>query len=740
MRRSRSTGTLAGSVPPRILPAPPVLNAIQLGFAPDAMRTSLGASSYATVSSRTTPAGLRAPQLLTEQTAQMSVGEGLSTARPAPAAPRPATAVSTPHEEDSVVSGGGALSRSGFSTFSSATQHLLRSQPQLLRSQFGASMGGGGGGVVQNQHVVYQQAPAGGTKNTSMSSASQRGHQAGASGGSGLDRLPAEAAATGAAGDGVTPSAARDRAVGGQMLTSSQPYVPPLRMVDLKKNSSAGSASNSKLSTTTSAPSQGGARFANKRRTAGGAKEKGAVNTAQCFAVDGSCLGVGASGFLEMDLHQILRGQPLQDYINQQQLRAGVTTGCDQGASASSSSSTYNHQTGGYTYGGQQGYTSSSSSTARGSAGVSCYSRSGSGSGLVLSMKGFSAGRHYWEAVLLPHPSAAASLSNAARVANVSGGHPHQAAHAKGGQAHPAQPPTTDVKFGVVPRGVSTCLDTARSIDENSGFAITLACGRHIKPGDTVGLLLDLTERMGRLSCFVNGKFCKDALSLSDIPKSMALFPALSIEAFDPSCHFVFGIKEDPALPELHRHTLHEAEFAAASNGGCLSYNDEIRARRVALSHTGNTVEISSNLNDELQVQVGDAILFVELSDFIPSGTAAGFNASTSSSASASASGRGRNSNGAVAAGTGSGLSVASPSSRWSFSASPPSVLAQDAFYMHREFDTNCPPNQTVLKVAYKFVALAPGVATFKSRSVEDGGEGRENWKQTLRVVVQPVA
>ena len=48
-----------------------------------------------------------------------------------------------------------------------------------------------------------------------------------------------------------------------------------------------------------------------------------------------------------------------------------------------------------------------------------------------------------------------------------------------------------------------------------------------------------------------------------------------------------------------------------ANKASC--YADEILARKVALAHRGSTVEISSQLTDDLKIRSGDAILFVEL-------------------------------------------------------------------------------------------------------------------------------
>ena len=52
-----------------------------------------------------------------------------------------------------------------------------------------------------------------------------------------------------------------------------------------------------------------------------GGSSSSTANASHCFAVDASCLGAEASGFYEVDVSQVLRGQPLQDFIAHHLLR-----------------------------------------------------------------------------------------------------------------------------------------------------------------------------------------------------------------------------------------------------------------------------------------------------------------------------------------------------------------------------------------------------------------------------------
>ncbi|CAD7922413.1 unnamed protein product [Amoebophrya sp. A120] len=295
------------------------------------------------------------------------------------------------------------------------------------------------------------------------------------------------------------------------------------------------------------------------------------------------------------------------------------------------------------------------------------YVRSGTGTGMLLSVKGFSSGKHYWEFLNTAEPG------------------PQQ------------QTAGVDIKFGVVPRGVETRININQSVEENEGHCVTLAQGRHFRPGDTLGVLLDASQPQAKLSFWINGKFSADARSLPDIPKSYPLFPAISLEGSEASsCSFV--IKENPPVPDLLRHAQAEAEHEASGSHGA-TYQDELSARKVAGFHTGNTVEISANVTEDLSLTVGDAVLFVELEDV-------------------------------------------ADENEWRFAIDREDVVAQDVFYLHREFDLNFHPGHTVLKVAFKFVALAPGVAVFRScyHGARCGPPSAASWRQTLRVVVQEAA
>eukprot|EP00392_Amoebophrya_sp_AT5.2_P005841 g5851.t1 len=304
------------------------------------------------------------------------------------------------------------------------------------------------------------------------------------------------------------------------------------------------------------------------------------------------------------------------------------------------------------------------------------FTRSGGETGMLVGVKGFHSGKHYWEILNGSEGGLGASSS------------------------------AVDIKFGIVPRAVDTRIDVTRSIEENQGYCVTLAQGRHVKTGDTVGVLLDMTGGSARLSFFVNHKFSRHAASIVNIPKSKAFFPAVSLEGNDQT-----------------------------------RYKDELSARRVALAHNGSTVEISSHLSEDLKLNVafwngfqmvekaesgaeyvtqiadpktpkisgptfrdtdkfplhmGDAILFVDLEDV-------------------------------------------ADDNEWRFAIDREEVVSQDVFYLHREFDLNTIPGRTVLKVAFKFVALRAGVATFRScyGRASGGSGGQQSWRQAVRILVQ---
>ncbi len=209
---------------------------------------------------------------------------------------------------------------------------------------------------------------------------------------------------------------------------------------------------------------------------------------------------------------------------------------------------------------------------------------------LLVSNKGFSSGIHYWELV--------------DEIASSDG---------------------VELKIGVLPRSLDAVINLHKSLDSNRGFGCTLIHGRNVHAGDTIGVLLDLSSgsSTGKLSFFVNGQFRGEALSVVDIPKNRALFPAFSLQSQHGQpqqgqqqqpqggktreCHI--QVREEPAkLPNLEEHERDERAFLD-------SCRTEILARKIAFAHTGSTLEINSLVSEDLKINKGDAILFVERDD-----------------------------------------------------------------------------------------------------------------------------
>ena len=64
-------------------------------------------------------------------------------------------------------------------------------------------------------------------------------------------------------------------------------------------------------------------------------------------------------------------------------------------------------------------------------------------------------------------------------------------------------------------------------------------------------------------------------------------------------------------------------------------------------------------------------------------------------------------------------------------------MLAQDLFYMHREFDAGSGTNESLLKVAFKFVALTPGTTVLKSVYAEvREDQVPDKYDHWLRIIV----
>lgn len=315
---------------------------------------------------------------------------------------------------------------------------------------------------------------------------------------------------------------------------------------------------------------------------------------------------------------------------------------------------------------------------------------------MILSSRGFNTGAMYWEFADLIVPQ-------------------------KDGMA------SADIGFkvGVVPRSALSGLDIDSDIHYNNGYGEMFSHGAaegDLRYGDRVGVLLDLTgDEKGKLSFFVNGVF-RNVCSVTGIEQNKPLYPAFSTIG-RAGAQVRFEILKSPPVPDLKLHARAEQRYvqqvkeqaAQESNYGWLlrrrSPQEERRRIQIAMAHSGGTVEISSQLCDDLRLRQGDAVLFVEQSSPI---------------------------SGCV----------------WQFEIENEHVLAQDGLYQHAEFDQHATqdaslalpkdalsPSGTVLKLAFKFVALNPGTAIFKSRhakpsSASEEGTQPRDWAQTLKVVV----
>lgn len=285
-----------------------------------------------------------------------------------------------------------------------------------------------------------------------------------------------------------------------------------------------------------------------------------------------------------------------------------------------------------------------------------------------------------------------------------------------------------DVGFcvGVVPRSAGTGLDIDNDLQANGGYGEGFSHGPaegDLHYGDRLGVLLQLTGEKGKLSFFVNGQF-RNVTSIHNLEKTKPLYPAFcTIGHTDTQCRF--EVLKNPQIPNIALHAEAEARFlksakesAERESFGYLSRRrspqEERRRIQIAMAHTGGTVEISSQLGDDLRLRHGDAILFVEQTSL---------------------------SSGCV----------------WQFEIGDEHVVAQDMFYQHAEFDQHATqdaslalpkdalslsPSGTVLKLAFKFVALAPGTTTFKSRhtrlsAANDTQQASSpDWTQYLKITV----
>eukprot|EP00397_Hematodinium_sp_SG-2012_P015077 GEMP01015349.1.p1 GENE.GEMP01015349.1~~GEMP01015349.1.p1 ORF type:complete len:651 (+),score=117.53 GEMP01015349.1:183-2135(+) len=294
---------------------------------------------------------------------------------------------------------------------------------------------------------------------------------------------------------------------------------------------------------------------------------------------------------------------------------------------------------------------------------------------MLISAKGYANGQHYWE------------LQDCIEIDDDS-------------------EPQIRFCVGLVPRSIRQAVDIDMTIANNSGFSLGLTHGlgkTEFQYGDRIGVHLDCTGHMAVMRFFKNGQFSATGcgLSLKNIPKDKPLYPALCMMGH-ASAHCAFSVVPSPTMPNIAEHEEREADYIAIMEHEvrrtklCTlrrpQYSDK-RKRDISLAHRGATVEISSALNNELAIRQGDAILFVD--------------------------------------------KHVDEECEWHFDVSDDEILAQDTFYLHQEFDLHSPTACTVVKVAYKFIALSPGIVEFRSSYAPM--QGIPQWRQAVRIVINKV-
>lgn len=255
----------------------------------------------------------------------------------------------------------------------------------------------------------------------------------------------------------------------------------------------------------------------------------------------------------------------------------------------------------------------------------------------------------------------------------------------------------TSYRVGVVPRSLQKPVDINNTIEHNGGFSVWVDHGPkedQMKYGDRMGVYLICIDDEATMHFFKNGKFC-GIFSLRAIPVDKPLYPAICVKGHH-SARSAINITSSPRVPCLSEHQEKESEFVKTrqqlSIKKCFTrpMYPMAQQKKIASSHLGGTVEISSQLTEELKLRAGDAILFVDQHD--------------------------------------------DDDSEWQFETVEDNVLAQDFFYHHQEYDVHSSATANTLKVAFKFVALAPGVAILKSAYTPT--QQVPKWTQKLKVVV----
>merc|ERR1719247_1840161 len=247
-------------------------------------------------------------------------------------------------------------------------------------------------------------------------------------------------------------------------------------------------------------------------------------------------------------------------------------------------------------------------------------------------------------------------------------------------------------RIGCVPRMATVGLDLDSDILENHGVGVRVIHGKDLQYGDRVGILVDLGsggQPKAELKFFKNGSFLHIpvTLPLANPGRTPVYFAIAS--AGRPNSELSFALVPSPSIPDLKAYDAavqqHKPVIPKA-----LVVTPAVLA--IAQAHVGNTVEISSQLHEELRLRQGDAILFVD-------------------------------------------TGAPGKAQLWQFEIDAEDVIAQDLFYEHAELDLHTQAAEVQLKYAFKFVALRPGTTVFKAGY---GPPGATAWVQKLKVVVVP--
>jgi hypothetical protein len=126
--------------------------------------------------------------------------------------------------------------------------------------------------------------------------------------------------------------------------------------------------------------------------------------------------------------------------------------------------------------------------------------------------------------------------------------------------------------------------------------------------GDSVGVLLDLTGPMGKLSFFRNGRYYS-GLAFDNIPKDLPLYPAFSSrnEASFTIMPYAECPRDDAKLLEEKKE---QDEMLADIRAEHKAKMDQTAALRTI--YTGHSIVLNTGLSHERTNQVGDALIMRE--------------------------------------------------------------------------------------------------------------------------------